>query len=168
MDPMKLVCAAIIVTDVGSGALAQSHPLALRTVCGQAVAEHAGARCPILSQAGSQVIEGARSAVSHQNAQWQSALRSWQLIWRDQHDDLADVRLNKGCQRDHGGKAESGENGNKEKKPDQGGQRDLCRLFTVLLHRSFQSKWHQIGRCLIDVRLSSKLPRSIEQTLRAP
>jgi hypothetical protein len=69
MRQLKLVCAAIAVMGVSSGALAQCHPLALRTVCRPAVAEHVGARCPILSQAGSQVIEGARSAVSRHNAQ---------------------------------------------------------------------------------------------------
>ena len=33
MDPMKLVCAAIILMGMGSGALAQSHPLTLRMTC---------------------------------------------------------------------------------------------------------------------------------------
>jgi hypothetical protein len=51
MRQLKLVCAAIAVMGVGSGALAQNNPLTLRMVCRPAVAEHVGARCPILSHA---------------------------------------------------------------------------------------------------------------------
>jgi hypothetical protein len=36
MEQLKLTCAAIVLVSVGSGALAQSHPLTLRMVCSQA------------------------------------------------------------------------------------------------------------------------------------
>jgi hypothetical protein len=36
MKLLKLTCAAIVLMSVGSGALAQSHPLTLRMVCSQA------------------------------------------------------------------------------------------------------------------------------------
>jgi hypothetical protein len=69
MRQLKLVCASIVLMGASSGALAQADPLTLQMVGRSAAAEHARARFPMLSQAESQVIEGAQSAVSRHNAQ---------------------------------------------------------------------------------------------------